>query len=76
MKRINLTPGEWNIELVKQFERIGLLGEVFTEKEIYEWLQTPNKHIVGNQTPIQLFLNGQAEAVGDLVDAIITGSPI
>jgi uncharacterized protein (DUF2384 family) len=60
----------------KEWERIEKLRALFTEEEFESWLEAPNKHIVGNKSPNDLIREGNAEAVGDLVEAIITGCPM
>jgi hypothetical protein len=59
-----------------QFERVARLGAIFNAQEFAAWLNQPNKHIVGNGAPIELLLDGRAEAVGDFSEGILTGSPM
>ncbi len=61
---------------LRQFERVARLGAIFNPQEFADWLNQPNKHVVGNAAPIELLLDGRAEAVGDFAEAILTGAPI
>jgi hypothetical protein len=61
-------------EPLRPFERIARLRAVLSERDFLSWLNMVNEQLDG-RTPIDVIRGGQAGAVADLAEDMLTGSP-
>lgn len=60
--------------LLAPFERIARLRTVLAKSDFLRWLNMPNEHLAGS-SPLGLIREGKVEAVADLAQDMLTGSP-
>ncbi len=57
------------------FERVARLRTVTSESGFRKWLRMPNEHLDGTR-PLDLMAGAKRQVVADLVDDMLTGSPV